>query len=184
MKRLACLLLLGAAFAAHAQTIYRWVDKDGNVQYSDLPPPPDARNLQTKRMGSGPSVDEEQLPYVVKIAKEKNPVSAYLTNCGEPCSDARAVLAKRGIPFLERDPEKNPADADALKKLIGTLQVPVLVVGEEQVKGFSDASWNAALDAGGYPRVNPFTKPPVPKKSEMPAPAATPSGESRPARQQ
>ena len=34
-----CLALALPAVAA-AQTLYRWVDKDGTVRYSDIPPPP------------------------------------------------------------------------------------------------------------------------------------------------
>ena len=42
------------ATAADAQTnVYRWVDKDGKVQYSDTPPPKDATNATQKSMGGG-----------------------------------------------------------------------------------------------------------------------------------
>ncbi|HXN15369.1 MAG TPA: DUF4124 domain-containing protein, partial [Usitatibacter sp.] len=41
-------------FQAQAQTnVYRWVDKDGNVQFSDAPPPEDARGVTQKRLGGG-----------------------------------------------------------------------------------------------------------------------------------
>jgi len=177
MKRLIWILLVsvaGAAVSTQAQTVYRWVDKDGKVQYSDTPPPADARNSQQKRLGSGTTVDE-QVPYAVQVAIQKNPVSVYVTGCGDPCSGARALLAKRGIPYTEHDPENNRADAEALKKLVGGLQVPVLVVGESSVKGFEEASWNSALDAGGYPRTNPFTRAPAPRKSEAPKAAPPPA---------
>jgi glutaredoxin len=187
MKRLIWMLLVSVASAAistQAQTVYRWVDKDGKVQYSDTPPPADARSSQQKRLGSGATVDE-QVPYAVQVATQKNPVSVFVTGCGDPCSGARGLLAKRGIPYTERDPENNPADAEALKKLVGSLQVPVLVVGESSVKGFEEASWNSALDAGGYPRTNPFTKAPAPKKSEAPkaAPPPAPNGQTPAPRQ-
>jgi glutaredoxin len=170
MKYLMWMLLVGAVFAAisaQAQTVYRWVDKDGKVQYSDTPPPADAKSSQQKRMGGG-SAGDEQVPYAVQMAIQRNPVSVFVTACGEPCSGARALLAKRGIPYTERDPENNAADAEALKKLAGSLQVPVLVVGDNSIKGFLESSWNSALDAGGYPRTNPFTKVPEPRKSEAP----------------
>jgi glutaredoxin len=170
MKRLMWMLLVsvaGAAILAQAQTVYRWVDKDGKVQYSDTPPPADAKSSQQKRFGGGTAVDE-QVPYAVQMAIQKNPVSVYITGCGELCTGARELLAKRGIPYTERDPQNNTTDAEALRKLVGSLEVPVLVVGENSVKGFREASWNSALDAGGYPRVNPFTKAPAPKKSEAP----------------
>src|SRR5512140_2243054 len=105
MKRLMWMLLVSVAVAtvsAQAQTVYRWVDKDGKVQYSDTPPPADARSSQQKRLGSGTTVDE-QVPYAVQIAVQKNPVSLFITVCGDPCSGARALLAKRGIPYTERD---------------------------------------------------------------------------------
>jgi hypothetical protein len=35
-----CVALLFAALDAQAQqTVYKWVDKDGKVQFSDTPPP-------------------------------------------------------------------------------------------------------------------------------------------------
>lgn len=177
MKRLMWMLLVSVAVAsvlAQAQTVYRWVDKDGKVQYSDTPPPADARSSQQKRLGSGTTIDE-QVPYAVQMAVQKNPVSVYITDCGDPCSGARALLAKRGIPYTEHDPENNRADAEALKKLVGSLQVPVLVVGENSIKGFEDATWNSALDAGGYPRTSPFTRAPAPKKSAAPKAAPAPA---------
>jgi glutaredoxin len=170
MKRLVWMLLVsvaGSAISTQAQTVYRWVDKDGKVQYSDKPPPADAKSSQQKRLGSGTTADE-QVPYAVQLAMQKNPVSVFITVCGDPCSGARALLAQRGIPYTERDPENNRSDAEALKQLVGSLQVPVLVVGENSIKGFEETSWNSALDAGGYPRTNPFTKAPAPKKSEAP----------------
>ncbi len=172
MKHLVFLLALTLSTMSFGQSVYRWVDKDGKVFYSDQPPPLDAKSSQQKRLGSGITIDEDQTPYAVQIAVKKNPVVAYLTNCGELCDSARALLAKRGIPYTARDPENNVNDAAELRKQIGGLQVPVLMVGETQVKGYEESNWNSALDAAGYPRVNPFTKPPVPKKSE-PA-AATP----------
>ena len=173
MKHLVFLLALTLSTMSFGQSVYRWVDKDGKVFYSDQPPPPDAKSSQQKRLGSGITIDEDQTPYAVQVAVKKNPVIAYLSNCGELCDSARALLARRGIPYTARDPEKNTNDAAALRKQIGGLEVPVMMVGETQVKGYDEANWNSALDAGGYPRVNPFTKPPVPKKSE-PAAAPTP----------
>jgi hypothetical protein len=43
MKKIAVMVLALAACAASVQAqVYKWVDKDGKVQYSDQPPPPDA----------------------------------------------------------------------------------------------------------------------------------------------
>jgi glutaredoxin len=162
------LLVLAAVFTAQAQGVYRWVDKDGKVHYGDSPPS-DNKSVEQKNLKAGTGIaNPENLPLAVRDAMERNPVSAYLTNCGELCTNARALLAKRGVPYTVRDPENNPADAEALKKLVGNLEVPLLQVGTRTVKGFTEESWNSALDAGGYPRTNVLAKPIEPKKSEMP----------------
>lgn len=136
-----------------AQTnVYRWTDKDGKVHFSDTPPPSDAKSSSQKRVGGG-YVEQENLPYATQIAMRRNPVSLFTgADCGEPCSQGRELLSKRGIPFIERDAQGNPADAEALKKLVGGLEVPTLVIGESKIKGFEDQQWQSALDGAGYPR--------------------------------
>lgn len=142
-----------ACLLAQAQTqVYRWVDKDGKVQFSDTPPPKDARSVTEKRMGGG-YVDEGQMPYATRMAAQRNPVTLYTsTDCGSLCSQGRELLSRRGVPFAEKDAQANPADAEALQKIAGGLQVPVLLVGEASVKGFDEGSWQAALDRAGYAR--------------------------------
>lgn len=145
--------LLFSGLQAQAQsTVYRWVDKDGKVQFSDAPPPADAANATSKSMGGG-YVDGEQLPYATQMAMRRNPVVLYTSDqCGEVCAQARAVMSKRGIPFTEKNAEKNPADAEELKKLTGDLKVPVLKVGTNTVNGYLEESWQSALDEAGYAR--------------------------------
>ena len=141
------------ACAAQAQSsVYRWVDKDGKVHFSSEPPPADAQNVTEKRMG-GSSGGEGQLPYATQMAMKSNPVTLYVSNsCGDYCSQARQLLANRGIPFTERNAEANPEDTEKLRALIGGLQVPVLVVGNTPLKGFAENTWHSQLDSAGYPR--------------------------------
>ena len=173
MRSTICLLAAVAMFAgldAAAQTsVYRWVDKDGNVHFSDTPPMEDA-TVTEKRMGGG-AVDTSQLPYATQMAMKRNPVTLYSSkNCGAPCASGRDILRSRGIPYAERAADASPADIEALKKLVGVLEVPVLVVGATTLKGYEDGAWNAALDNAGYPRsLLPGQVPPPPP--EPPAPA-------------
>ena len=149
------LVLAFACAGLHAQaqtTVYRWVDKDGKVQFTDTPPPKDARSATEKRMGSGGAPDE-QVPYATQVAAKRHPVTLYTSSdCGDLCSQGRTLLSRRGIPYSEKNAQANPADAEALQKIAGGLQVPVLLVGEDSVKGFSESSWQAALDRAGYAR--------------------------------
>ena len=143
---------LASAFVAQAQTVYRWTDKDGKVHFSDQAPPPDAKDATQRRVG-GASAEDTQLPYATQLAAQRNPVTLFTgAACGEPCDKGRELLTKRGIPYTERDAQNNPEDQEALKKLIGTLDVPVLLVGSSQMKGYEESMWQSSLDTAGYPR--------------------------------
>ena len=92
--RLFLLVICAAAGLAmtpvDAQQLYKWVDKDGKVTYSDQPPPKDVKNVEQKKMmDSSPGVDN--VPYAVKSAIERNPVVLYANFCGETCDGARAL---------------------------------------------------------------------------------------------
>lgn len=160
-----------AAAAAHAQsTVYRWVDKDGKVQYTDSPPPADAKSVTEKRMGGG-GEDAGQVPFATQIAARRHPVTMYVSDdCGDYCAQGRALLAKRGIPFSEKNAQRNPADAEALKQAIGAVEVPVLMVGANVVKGWGEELWQAALDQAGYARTRLPGQPAAP-----PPPAPRPA---------
>ena len=166
--------LITASLAVSAQGLYRWIDKDGNVTYSDAPPPKDAKGVQKKKLGDNVVASEnDNMPFAVKNAMQRNPVTLYANNCGETCDQARALLSKRGVPFANRNPETDPGAAEALKDLVGQLNVPTLAVGTNSVTGFSESAWNSALDAAGYPRFNVLGNARV--APNAPAPASVPT---------
>ena len=152
--------LLGAlaallAASAGAQT-YRWVDKDGKINYSDTPPPATAKNVQ-KRSAGGNVVEssQNQVPYATQQALRNAPVTVYTAEtCKQLCDEARSLLAQRGVPFREIV-VADQASREDLKKVSNGQEVPVLVVGKSVTTGFGTDSWNLALDAGGYPKSGP-----------------------------
>ena len=150
---LLCVVAALATATANAQsTVYRWVDKNGKVQFTDTPPPADAKSVTEKRMGGG-YVEDSQLPYATQIAAKRNPVTLYTSSdCGDLCAQGRDLLSKRGVPFAEKNAQASQADQEALMKIAGSLSVPYLVVGEANVRGFDEGSWHAALDRAGYAR--------------------------------
>ena len=145
----AAIAMLVASTAA-AQT-YRWVDKDGKVNYSSIPPPATAKSVQSR--SSAPSALESgQQPYAVQQALKNYPVVLYThTDCKEPCADGRKLLAGRGVPFREVAVIDEKTQAE-LKTATGDTQVPVLMVGKQASRGYESEMWNAALDAAGYPK--------------------------------
>jgi glutaredoxin len=148
---LAAALML-AAGAAHAGQLYKWVDRDGQVHYTDQPPPPEARSAERKRLGDKPGT--QGVPFALQEAMRKFPVVMYTASgCGDGCKQASAYLAKRGIPHEELD-ARDEAAAEKLSALTGgKLEVPVMTVGSTTVlRGYEEGAWALALDAAGYPR--------------------------------
>lgn len=50
------ILLLALAGSAHAE-VYRWVDQDGNVHYTDKPPAPDAKPAELPKLQEFPAAE-------------------------------------------------------------------------------------------------------------------------------
>lgn len=183
MKLSFAISLLAVALAlpglSDAQQVYRWVDADGRVQYSDQPPPPGTKNVQEKNVG-GSSIQNNDLSLVAQDAQKRNPVTVYVSECGDACDAARAYLNKRGIPHTMVDPTRSLELNKKFKDETRGTVVPVLKVGERRLSGWSESSWASALDSAGYPKTPPFSKPkPVEDRSglDTPAPKA-PAGDA------
>ena len=151
MKTLAILTLIGLATMAHAAQVYEWVDEKGVKQYTQQPPPPNVKNVQQKRIGAN-VVETSGPTYSLQQATTNFPVTLYVTDCGDPCTKARAHLAKRGVPFTEKNPQKAD-EIDNFRKLTGGgMEVPLLLIGElRTIKGYLASEWDAALDQARYP---------------------------------
>jgi len=154
------LLLAGCSLAlalstAQAQELYRWVDKQGHTHVSDQPPPSGAaEKVQKQNFGNanGAAGASANLPYELAKAMKDAPVTLYTSPiCKAPCADARALLNQRGVPFKEV-PVWNPQTNAELKRVSGSNEVPVLVVGSAVQKGFSAQTFDDALDTAGYPK--------------------------------
>ena len=145
------LILAFAASAAWAQQIYRWVDEKGRVHLTDTPPPPSARGVQiTKQAGN--VAETAQSPFPLAQAMKDFPVMLYTSPiCKEPCAQARDALNRRGVPFKEVQVWDEQTNED-LKKVSGSNEVPVLVVGRSVQKGFEQGAFDALLDSARYPR--------------------------------
>lgn len=153
----AAVLLAVALAGAQAQQMYRWVDKDGRVHYTQQPPPPDAKDVQRRSAVSG-APESSELPYATQLAARNFPVTLFTSaDCVAPCRDARDSLEKRGIPFEEIVVGEEKS-VEELKRIAGKAQVPVLRVGKQIAVGFEPDIWKSALDGAGYPASGPPAK--------------------------
>jgi glutaredoxin len=174
--------LFAAGLAAQGTQVYRYTDKDGRIIYSDKPPPAEATNVQSKRLGAN-YIENNELPIAAQQAQERFPVTLYTFACGEVCQNAEALLNRRGVPFTMVNVE-DAKGAEQLKALTGELNAPVLLVGDKLLaKGYNEARWQTLLDDAGYPKtpaprraaVGRVQAEPAPKSDAMQS-AAPPAG--------
>lgn len=132
--------------------LYKWVGPDGKVSYSDLPPPPSARQVEKSTLKPS-DASSAGLPYALAEASKNHPVTLYTGAQCAPCAEARDFLKQRGIPFAEKTVTSND-DIARLRQISGDAQLPVLLVGRSKQLGFEPGAWNAALSAASYPADN------------------------------
>jgi glutaredoxin len=165
------LVLSMLALPVTAAQLYRWVDEKGNVEWRDTPPPPTARKVEQRNITTS-TIETSELPYSLQQAVKNFPVTLWVTDCGDACAKARAHLDRRGVPYSEMNPQ---SDIAAFKKASGgDMQVPLLFVGSNRLKGYLESEWDAALDTAGYPKTalaptKPRPKAPKEPVSELPA---------------
>lgn len=193
--------LLGSLLAApaQAQTVYRIVGPDGRVTFSDQPPSqPNAKAAPAAVAPYAPGGGGNSaaaLPFELRQVAARYPVTLYTgPNC-PPCQAGRALLSRRGVPFAERTVTTNE-DIEALKRLGGEATLPLLTVGAQVVRGWSEPDWSQFIDAAGYPKTSQLpagwlpgpARPlveaqarPAPRGETAPAPAAATGPATSPA---
>jgi glutaredoxin len=149
-------LFLATGLFAQAPQVYRYVDPTGRVVYSDRPPPPDVKTVQTKRLGANYVESSEPDGVAAQMASERFPATLFTFECGDLCTNAETLLNKRGVPFTVVDVQHDEQGMMRMKAMTGEERVPVLALGDKiVVKGYSEARWQAALDEAGYPKAQP-----------------------------
>ena len=150
LKRVCLLMSLLMLTNVQAGELYRSIDKDGKVHYSDTPLE-GSEDYERLKLPDGPAPGDN-LPYETKLAMENFPVTLYTyPDCGSACVKAREMLNKRGIPFSEKSLTTQEA-IETFRKDSGGGQVPALTVGKTWLKGFLEEQWNNELDFAGYPK--------------------------------
>jgi glutaredoxin len=147
IKLIAVLVMITAATSQlHAQQVYKSVDKNGRVTYSESPPLPGSSDKLTGESAAGAS-----LPYALQQVASRYPVTLYTTSDCGPCINARLMLTQRGVPFKELTVSSNE-DILAYKKINADNNFPLATIATQQLKGYEEGEWTKYLDAAGYPK--------------------------------
>lgn len=143
MTRLLLLLLLTAASAASAD-IYKWKDKDGVVHFSDNATGQGKAEKVEVKVVTYTHVTYQKLKAAASGAGAKSVVLYGTSWCGY-CKKARAHFRSRNIAFTDLDIETD-ASAKALFEALGGRGVPVILVGDTRINGFSQPVFDGIYD--------------------------------------
>ena len=153
------LFVLMFALPVHdaAAAIYKWVDKDGTVHFTDTPPPSEANakvvNPEPNRLeGYGKTSDQGARDNKFKpaakmpVPKADLPiVEIFVTSWCGYCKKAEAYFTKRNIPFVKYDVEKDQKAAQRKSSLTRSRGVPFVLIGDVGIPGYSEAAFDKAL---------------------------------------
>ncbi len=143
MVAMGTVLLVGAA---HAATLYRWVDPHGVVTYQNTPPPSSAGHVRVIRLHSHASSPSAMR----KAVRAMHPVVLYRAPHCAPCRQVSAYLHRRRVPFRAVDVSRGQAVLRAMKIKTGSTTVPTIMVGKQVLVGYIPAALKNELTAAGY----------------------------------
>lgn len=143
MRFVACIVVVALAFvtASSAGELYRWVDEQGTVHFSDRAPDEGAERIELEPINSVTPVKALEASDAASRADERGQaaggrVTMYSTSWCGYCKQARQYFRAEGIPFTEHDIEASARARRAYDRLGGG-GVPLLEVGTRTMNGFS-----------------------------------------------
>ncbi|CAH0992565.1 hypothetical protein SIN8267_02698 [Sinobacterium norvegicum] len=123
--------------------IFKWVDAEGNTHFGDQPP--DAAKTQTLEFNintfQGVEIDQ-RYSHSGDTSADHQTVIMYSTSWCGYCKKARRYFRSNNINFKEYDIEKNASAAKTFKRL-GGKGVPLIVVGDKKMSGFSQSGFES-----------------------------------------
>ena len=147
-----CLVVAIVTGSASAD-IYRYVDTDGNVHYTDVQPADasseqiDVKPINATDEGRTASADTSTAAADANLtAAAKYPkVELFVTSWCGYCKRAEAYLRKKGVPFTVYDIEKDLQAARRKDSLASRKGVPFALIGDQRLVGFSELYYERAL---------------------------------------
>jgi len=135
--------------------IYKWKDKDGNIFFSDTPPPPgvDAEKKEFKEESTGRPKTKEYFPKSTsERVDEKKPyrnihVIMYMTSWCSYCIRAREYLHSLDVNLVEYNIERDKSKREEmLSKGGGSRGVPLIDVEGIIIRGYNQSALRAAIE--------------------------------------
>ncbi|MBI1810548.1 MAG: DUF4124 domain-containing protein [Nitrospirae bacterium] len=153
------ILLIGIVFltifvSPASSEIYKWKDKDGNVFYSDSPPP--GVDVQKKKFREDKIERQEIKEGIHKsesiTLKGNRPISdvkviMYMTSWCPYCRKAREYINSLGVKLTEYDIDRDKSkNSEMLSKSGGAKGVPLIDVEGLIIKGYVPDAIKTAVE--------------------------------------
>ena len=138
MMKIIIILLLLVVFPSQAE-IYKWVDENGKVHFSDRKPESEKTEELKLEVNTYTHVTFESSTVDIGLNRKtgSKKVVMYSTEWCGYCEKARRYFKKSKIRFTEYDIEKN-AKAKRRYDKMGAKGIPVILVGKKRMNGFSE----------------------------------------------
>ena len=145
-----CGLLVSAAQAE----VYRWVDADGQVHFSDVKPDSStgAKTMDIPLVNSVPAIASEEKPEQPQqpASSTGKKVVIYTTEWCGYCKKAREYFIANKIAFKEKDIEKSRKYKSEYKALGGG-SIPLFAYKGKTLRGFSEYRFMKFYDRLTHP---------------------------------
>ena len=143
MGRLFIVLLVWPCLAS--AEIYRWVDEQGRVHFSDSASQQDAEQVEVK-VQTVKTVRVNYLPeWSSALAPPAASVVMYSTTWCGVCKRAKRYFQEQGIAYTEKDIEARDDWRQEFDRL-GGVGVPLILVGKRSMSGFSASRFDALYE--------------------------------------
>ena len=138
---------LGLSTTSLAQVLYLGKDSDGRTRITNVPAGPSSAPVSTEEQNRPARAGNAATPQQHPPQQVRQPqVTMYATSWCGYCAKARALFRAEGVAFVEHDIERSP-EANAQHKALGGRGVPLIVIGNQTIKGYSEQRIRAALAA-------------------------------------
>ncbi len=138
---LMCVLVLCTKPAA--SEIFKWVDEQGKVHFTDAPPADVNTEQLELRINTYPAVEIK--PLVERLGKKDKVVMYSASWCGM-CKKAKQHFRKNNIAYVAYDVEKSRIGKMDFKRL-GGKSVPIIIVGDKRMNGFTASKFDSLYQA-------------------------------------
>ena len=143
---LSAIFFAGFAYVSHAQTLYKWVDENGNISYQDQPPTGNQAVSQEVLAAPADTPSDADVP---QSPEQSNPVVVYTVADCDACEILLLRLKQLGISNQEQSILDRNVQARILN-VTERISAPTVFIGDKLVVDNSEISLMAELRSAGY----------------------------------